>query len=412
METVPTDADTATEPDPAGEETRWSRRRLLSRLGVAGATAVVVGTGALSYRVYDTAALSPGRGDAYDPWRHWRDTPGLLGAVGAAALAASPHNTQPWVFAIRAGAVDVFVDAARDTGTVDPYRREQHIGVGCAIENLVLACGARGLPADVTLLPDGPAGPRMAEVRVAEAGVRAGRSAPGPLYDAIGDRHTNRGPFEDRAVPPRTLDGLVDRTGVTGVQVHWLTDPAPRAALSRLLVDAAAALCDDEQQSRDNFAWFRGDDDDIQRHRDGLTLGGQGFSPLKLAAAKLLPASSRAAGDQFWLKQTETVHTATAAAYGVITTSTPDDRATQLDAGRLLERVHLTATNQGIALHHMNQITERIDRERSAGAASAFEPRFAELLPSGERPLLTFRVGYAVREAAPSPRRALTQVMR
>ena len=108
----------------------------------------------------------------------------------------------------------------------------------------------------------------------------------------------------------------------------------------------------------------------------------------------------------------QTVHTATAAAYGVITTATPDDRSTQLAAGRLLERLHLTATSRGIALHHMNQITERIDRERSTGATPTFAPRFAALLPRGEQPLLTFRVGRPVREAAPSPRRAVAQVVR
>jgi hypothetical protein len=54
----------------------------------------------------------------------------------------------------------------------------------------------------------------------------------------------------------------------------------------------------------------------------------------------------------------------------------------------------------GIALHHMNQVTERIDRERSTGVTPTFGPRFAELLPPGEQPLLTFRVGHPVREAA------------
>jgi hypothetical protein len=128
--------------------------------------------------------------------------------------------------------------------------------------------------------------------------------------------------------------------------------------------------------------------------------------------AKLLPASSRTAGDQFWVDQTRTVHTATAAAYGVITTADPDARDVQLTAGRLLQRIHLTATSHTVALQHMNQITERIDRESTTGAAPTFAPRFAELLPPGSHPLLTFRVGYPVREARPTPRRSHTEVTR
>ena len=92
------------------------------------------------------------------------------------------------------------------------------------------------------------------------------------------------------------------------------------AALSGLLIDAAVALTADEQQSTDGFIWFRSSNDEVQRHREGLVLDGQGLSPLVLGLAKLLPVSSRTDGDSFWVTPTRTVHTATAAAYGVITT--------------------------------------------------------------------------------------------
>ena len=60
-------------------------------------------------------------------------------------LAASPHNTQPWIFEVGDDTIDVFLDDSRTTGAVDPLGREQHIGLGCALENLVLGCLARGL---------------------------------------------------------------------------------------------------------------------------------------------------------------------------------------------------------------------------------------------------------------------------
>jgi hypothetical protein len=182
------------------------------------------------------------------------------------------------------------------------------------------------------------------------------------------------------------------------------------AVLGQLMVDAAQAVVADQDQSRDGFGWFRSDDDAVQAHRDGLTLDAQGLSPLVLGVAKLLPASSRSAGDAFWVDQTRTVHTATAAAYGVLHAPSPDDRRTQLRVGRLLQRIHLTATANGIALQHMNQITERIDAERVSGAAPTFAPRFAELLPPGARPLVAFRVAYPARRSRPSPRRPVTAV--
>jgi nitroreductase len=391
-------------PPPA---TAPTRRSVLRALGAGGAVLAVAGFGGLSYRVYDTAVLAPFRGDAHAPWREWRKTPGPLGAVAAAVLAASPHNTQPWTFALSDDAIDLFVDPSRGTGAVDPLRREQFVGLGCALENLVRAAAVRGLGPAVTLMPDGPGADRVAHVDLT-----GGTPARDPLYDAIGDRHTNRGPYADRAVPPDVLASLVDPTGPPGPTVHWITETEPRAALGQLLVDAAAALIADDEQSRDSFVWFRGHDDDVQAHRDGLVLDGQGLSPLVLGVAKLLPPSSRADGDRFWLDQTRTVHTATAAGYGVVTAPNPDDRSTQLEAGRLLQRVHLAATTRGVALQHMNQITERIDREATTSATPTFAPRFAVLLPAGETPLLTFRVGYPERDAVPTPRRGVADVLR
>jgi hypothetical protein len=407
MTTTRNDLNPSKAPDHAAARSGWSRRKVLRAFGLGAATVVVAGTGALSYRVFDTAVLNPLSGDAYEPWQRWHSDPGPVGAVAAAILAASPHNTQPWIFAVSPNAIDVFVDASRTTGAVDPLRREQYVGLGCAVENLLLGCQARGLLPTATLLPDGPDGTRVAHVELT-----AGAPTPSPLYDAIGDRHTNRGPYDGRSVAAENLAALVDLTGFTGLAVQWITEPAPMASMSELLIDAATALIADEQQSRDGFIWFRNSNDDVQRYRDGLILDGQGLSPLVLGIAKLLPASSRTDGDSFWVEQTRTVHTATAAAYGVITTGRPDDRGTQVDAGRLLQRIHLTATSQGIALQHMNQITERIDRESTTGVVPTFAPRFAALLPPDAHPLLTFRVGYAVRPGQPTPRRGVAEVTR
>jgi hypothetical protein len=77
--------------------------------------------------------------------------------------------------------------------------------------------------------------------------------------------------------------------------------------------------------------------------------------------AKLLPAPSRASGDTFWVDQTRTGHTRTAAAYGVLLVADSRDPAQQLAGGRLLQRIHLAVTARGLALQHMDQITERID---------------------------------------------------
>ncbi|MEP6796913.1 MAG: hypothetical protein ABI890_02140 [Lapillicoccus sp.] len=386
---------------------RPSRRHVLRAFGLGGVTVVVAGTGALSYRVFDSAALSPGGGHAYDPWQQWRDVPGPLGAVACAVLAANPHNTQPWTFHVTDTTIDVYADPTRTIGTVDPLLREQHIGLGCALENLTLGCLARGLQPTTALLPDGADARRVAQVRLSPVA-----SVSSALYDAIGRRHTDRGAYAEQALSATELAALVDTTGLAGVSVQWISEPGPKATMGQLLVDAATALTQDEQQSQDSFAWFTGTNDDVQRRRDGMTLDAQGLSPLLLSLGKILPPYSRTAGDTFWVGQTRTTQTRTAAAYGIITATDSGDRLAQLAGGQLLQRIHLTATDRGLALQPMNQITERIDREKTTGAAPTFGPRFAALLPPGTQPVIAFRVGHPTQDARPSPRRTLTDVIR
>lgn len=384
-----------------------SRRSILKGIGVGAATVAVAGTGALSYRVYDNGVLAAGSGGPYDAWSQWRDDPSPLGAVGAAVLAANPHNSQPWTFDVTPTRVDVYADPSRLIGTIDPLGREQHIGLGCALENLVLAASTRGFDTVVTLMPQPEDSTHVAAVELSEGTARSS-----PLYEAIGDRHTNRGPYTTEAVPAEVLADLSGQAdGLDGVEVRWFSTATEKTALGALIIDATRAIISDQDQSRDSFAWFRNNRDDIDTHRDGLTLDAQGLSPVTLALAKLLPASSRTAGDAFWLEQTRTVHTKTAAAYGVIIVADPDDPVTRLSGGRLLQRIHLAATADGLALHHMNQVTERVDRERTVDTATTFDRDMGALLGKpGRQVLSTFRVGHPERAARPSPRRPMSAV--
>ena len=394
---------------PARDASSMTRRSMLHHIGVGAATVVVAGIGVGSYRVFDNGVLDAGDGTPYDAWANWRTDPTPLGAVGAAILAANPHNTQPWMFHVTAGSIELFADPTRRTGTLDALDREHHIGLGCALENLVLALAARGYQATVTLLPAASEPTHVATVAFAP-----GPDEPPTLHDVIGNRHSNRGSYTTTPIPSdvlTTLGSVAD--GLEGVGVRWFTTPKDRATLGALIIAATEAIIADDEQSKDSFAWFRNNRDDIDSHMDGLTLDAQDLTPVVLALAKILPATSRTAGDSFWLDQTRTVHTATAPAYGVITVADPDDPAQRLIGGRLLQRIHLSATMQGLGLQHMNQVTERIDREASLARPATFASDMDALLDQpGRHVLSTFRIGHPTRAGRLSPRRPVSQVTR
>ncbi|MFZ2965056.1 MAG: hypothetical protein WA006_10300 [Rhodoglobus sp.] len=392
--------------DPAGP--RMSRRTVLKAIGIGGGAVVLAGAGGVTARAGLNGVWNQGQGAPYELWSSWQDAPGLHALVAAGVLAANPHNLQPWAFELGDDLIDVFDDPSRAMPVNDADGRERAAGYGCAIQNIVVAARARGLDAEITPLPDGdPEHVARIAFRVgAEPTVLEQR-----LAAAIADRHSNRGPYTAQAVDQDILDALVGGAP-GGATVHWITDAPPRATLGALIVEATQAIVDDEEMSTEAFAWFRNDRADIDRYRDGLTLDGQGLDPFTLFLAKILPAQSRTSGDQFWVNATRDVHTATAAAYGIVRVSDTGDPVARLDAGRLLQHVHLAATDAGLGMQHLNQITECIARDAATGAPDRFSARWAEAtgIPAGEA-LLAFRVGTPQRTPNPSPRRPLADVL-
>ena len=114
-----------------------------------GATLVLVAGGGV-WRAVDQGVFGSGQGPPYEPWENWRGAKGPMALVSAAILAANPHNTQPWLFEVGDDRIDLFADRSRHIGAVDPFLREMYIGLGCALENLVLRAHPR---ATNTVLP-------------------------------------------------------------------------------------------------------------------------------------------------------------------------------------------------------------------------------------------------------------------
>jgi hypothetical protein len=110
------------------------RRALLA---VGGAALVL---GGLAFRAWERGVWSGGEGAAYAPWYNLEASAAdrITLPLRAAILAASPHNTQPWLFQVKDNSITLFADRARNLGSFDPFRREMHLGLGAALENLVL----------------------------------------------------------------------------------------------------------------------------------------------------------------------------------------------------------------------------------------------------------------------------------
>jgi len=383
-----------------------SRRAAVQFLGLGAGAVAVAGSGALTWLATTGGVFSTGTGAAYAAWTAASPQGQPLDLVRAAILAANAHNTQPWLFTVTNNRIDVFADMSRALGTMDSLLREMHISLGCAVENLTLAGPPNGIATAVTLLPDPADATHIATIALTRAPVS--RSA---LFDAITDRHTNRNGYDtDRAVTASQRGALSALVDAPDTELVWFTTGPQMQAFSALTIRATEAIIADPQQAADDFRWYRSRWHDVQTHKDGITIDPSGQSPLIRAVSKLLPTTQKQDNDG-WLRGTRDTQLPTAAAFGAIVVTEPHGNLQRLRAGRIWQRMHLTATAAGLAMQPLCQIPERIDRETSANLPPVFTTAMAAMLPAGTHPVMTFRIGYPTGAALLSPRRPAADVI-
>lgn len=346
-------------------------------------------------------------GVAYAPWDFpERGASPERIAVHGALLASSPHNTQPWLFVVNEREIDLFADVRKSLGAMDSTHREMHIGLGCAIENLVIAAAGAGRRANVTLMPD--AGD---ETHVARVALEPSEPVGGALYRAIARRHTNRGAYLD-GDPPGALEGairgLIDDPDIELTYLHG----SKKGVFREGTIAATEAIVDDTEMNEASHAWWRQTKEDIEAHRDGLTVDATGLGSTTRYLAKQTGKPSASKAGEYWIDSTKGDHT-TAFAYCILSCAERGSREQQMRVGRVYQRIHLWATGEGLAMHPLNQMTERQDREQERGLRGEFGSRLAGLTGQSEsRAQMLFRIGVAWDDALKSPRRPIAWVLK
>jgi hypothetical protein len=390
-----------------------TRRRLLA----SGAGVAALALGGLGFRAWDRGVWSGGDGPAYAPWKDWQGNiaDGPKRPLRAAILASNPHDTQPWLFQIGDSAITLFADRARNLGAFDPFRREMHLGLGAAVENLVLAARAFGFAAKITptagTLSLSPDDKPASAAHVALTRTQAAHDA---LFEAIPRRHTNRGRYRlDQTIPAEILHRFAGLATDDTVRTVFVKDRNARGELGALIVEATVRIIGDPQMSADSARWFRTGRRDIVAHRDGVTVDTAGLSPFVTAASKLLPDLDAVSADRYWLSMTRETHVSTAPVLGMLLVRDRLDAPSALQAGRAWQRLHLAATAEGLAAQPLNQPVECIDRDAMLGRADSFGSALAKFGDApGWEPTFVFRLGVAERAAKPSPRRPIEELLR
>jgi nitroreductase len=381
-----------------------------------GVIAIAVMGGGV-WRADDQGVFSTGQGPAYQPWKNWRDeaTDEPLKLVRAAILAASPHNTQPWLFKVSNSAIELHIDPRRNVGALDPYLREEHIGMGCALENLLLAAAANGYAAAATLVPGKlaqiPADPQPR--LVARVELAAGSGEESELYRAIPFRHTNRGPYDfQRGIPADFVDALKQLADEQDARVFLFTSEAERKKIVAASSAANTELYSDAAVQAGSRPWVRLKWSEVQQYRDGLTIDAFGLPPIATAAAKMMTPGMLAWAAARSEKNGYAQLMLSAPLIGMIAVRDRYDQEQCLQAGRIWQRAHLLATARGLAGRPCNELVEMVDHERALGKPALRLALLHEITGDAEwQPTFVFYMGYPTLPAHASPRRSVQTVV-
>lgn len=309
----------------------------------------------------------------------------VIRLVGAAVMAPSSHNSQPWIFRVRGRCIGVIADRTRALPANDPDDRELTLSCGCALFNMRVAAAHDGL-ACRAYGPTGSSDPDCVG-RLELVPDTPAEDALGQLDEVIARRRTYRRTFAARPVAGTVLDALAAAAASEKAWLHVVQGDSQRRQAAELIAEGDDAQWADPVWRRELAAWMH-----PRRSGDGLTLPDLAVSLAQAVVRTFDMGHGVAARD---------VQLADASPVLAVLGTRGDDLASRIEAGQALQRVLLTACQHGLQASFLNQPIE----------VEPLRMRLLQVTRQTGYPQMLLRLGYAEHELPAPPRRPLDDVI-
>ena len=309
----------------------------------------------------------------------------LHAAADAGIRAPSMHNSQPWLFRLQDGAIEILADPARQLTVADRSGWAVRLACGAATYNARLALAVRGHPAEVHLRPTATEPDLIA--RLTPGPPRPPTYTERDLHAAITRRHSNRTPFWPDPVPADARTRLIEAAHSESAWLDLLVGMTALAGFAQIADSADRVLRRDQHYQTEIIGWTHADD-----APDGIPVaaGAPLPEPQDLLPQRLFGTRRRAHGHDY---EPEPL-------VGIL--GTPGDwPVDQITAGQALQKVLLTATDTGLTTSMISQPIE----------VTAARDQLRRSLGRTGYPQLTLRIGYGM-PAHATARRDVTDVLR
>ncbi|MCC7363794.1 MAG: nitroreductase family protein [Dehalococcoidia bacterium] len=312
--------------------------------------------------------------------------------VEFATLAPSSHNSQPWLFGIDDGAIELFADRSRSLPVVDPDDRALVMSCAAALYHLRVAATHFGFVPLVQVLPNGPESDLLARFK---RGDRIRSVAPTrDLFGVLRERHTDRQPFDDRPVDPDITQRLVFGAAEEGAWLIPIAFEDEKERLADLIAEGDEAQFADPEFRKELSAWLRSNH---SHQPDGMPGYARGMGDAMSMAAAWVVRTFDIGHNQANADSELARHAPLLVVLGTDGNTVAD----WLNAGQALDRILLTAAAEGLHASFLNQPIE----------VPSLRPKVMRLIQRTQgHPQLILRFGYGHAER-PTPRRAADDVI-
>lgn len=268
----------------------------------------------------------------------------------AGVQAPSGSNSQPWKFRIRENEIDILAFPEKDHPVLNFRNRGTWIAHGALIENILITAPAFGYRANITMVPYNLHSRVVATILFDK--IQDGKDT---LYDAIFSRTTNRKPYKDESLTSEQKKSLLDSVrGIQDIETIFIEDKGKMKILGEAVAASEIVMFENQLLHKlmfEEIVWTR---EEEKKHGGGLYVKTMEVrAPQELAMRVFRLWSIAKIFNKLGLARTiaggNSKIYASSAIMGII--AVPDRDEFFFNAGRVIERLWLNATELGLSFH-------------------------------------------------------------
>ncbi len=293
--------------------------------------------------------------------------------------APSGENCQPWRFEVSSNKVSIFNVPNADRSLYNSNQKGSYIAHGALIENMHISALTHGYQETVTLFPN-----KEDDTHVADIVFVKGEHSRSPLYEAIFTRCTNRKDFTGEKLTQENKKDLIDAVENASGHTLVLVDEDERVQNIGKALGLHEQVLFENKSLHDFFyehiLWSHED----EHKSSGFYIKTLELLPPQLAAVKLFKNWSVLSVFNSILGVSKKIGKENGEKYGksgtfgtiILESSSAQD---YVKVGRGVQRMWLSATTIGLALHPCNGVSYLVDYIHEHHD-HAFSKKHAELL--------------------------------